>query len=198
MYGVYRWLDVFFPILLGYSRCPVSPLGRPRLDTDVDVILELRYRNFSWTKIASVIGISRSTLYRRLEEAGINPNDRTPVCEEELDSKIRSIKVDHPNDAKVLMQGHLVCMGMRVARSALRASIHRVDHDGAVERQLHVVHRRVYSVHHPNAMWHIDGHHKLIRRHFVIHAAIDGVQSFTQNVDITTVLLLFFNTSVMV
>ena len=163
----------FFPILLGYNRCPVSPLGRPRLDTDVDEILELRRLNFSWTKIASVVGISRSTLYRRLEEAGINPNDRAPVCEE-LDSKIRSIKVDHPNDGEVLIQGHLVRMGIRVARNALRASIHRVDHDGAVERQLHVVRRRVYSVPHPNAMWHIDGHHKLIRWRFVIHAAIDG------------------------
>ena len=113
-------------------------------------------------------------MYRRLEEAGISPNDYTPMSDQELDSKIRSIKHDHPNDGEVLVQGHLVRMGIRVTRSALRSSIHRVDHGGTVERQKRVVGRRVYSVAHPNAVWHIDGHHKLIRWRFVIHAAIDG------------------------
>ena len=72
------------------------------------------------------------------------------------------------------MQGHLVRVRIRVTRSALNASIHCVDHGGTVERWRHVVHRRVYSVAHPNALWHIDGQHKLIRWRFVIHAAVDG------------------------
>ena len=137
-------------------------------------ILELRQLHFSWTKIATITGISRSTLYRRLEEAGISHGDYTPMSDQELDSKICSIKTDHPNDGEVLVQDHLLRLGIRVTRSALRASIHRVDHDGAVERRRHVVRRRVYSVPHPNAVWHIDGHHKLIKWRFVIHAAIDG------------------------
>jgi len=140
----------------------------------LDQILELRQLHFSWTKIAAISGISRSTLYRRLEEAGISPSDYSPISDQELDGKIRCIKEGHPNDGEVLIQGHLARMGVRVTRRALRASIHRVDHDGTVERQRHVVRRRVYSVPHPNAVWHIDGHHKLIRWRFVIHAAIDG------------------------
>ena len=111
------------------------------MDTDVDEILELRQLGFSWTKIASVIGISRSTLYRRLEAAGINPSDYTPISEDDLDSKIRSIKIDHPNDGEVLMRGHLLRIGIRVTRRALRESIHRVDHAGTVRHQLHVVRR---------------------------------------------------------
>lgn len=130
--------------------------------------------NYSWTKIASLIGISRSTLYRGLEEAGISHQKYTALSDEELDSKIRAIKADHPNDGEVLIQGHLVRMGIKVTRQMLRAAIHCVDHNGVVERQLRVVRRRVYSVPHPNAVWHIDGHHKLIRWRFVIHAAIDG------------------------
>ncbi|MEQ2266054.1 hypothetical protein XENORESO_017225 [Xenotaenia resolanae] len=34
--------------------------------------------------------------------------------------------------------------------------------------------RRQYSVPAPNAMWHIDGNHKLIRWRFVVHGGIDG------------------------
>ncbi|TFK84419.1 hypothetical protein K466DRAFT_553601 [Polyporus arcularius HHB13444] len=34
--------------------------------------------------------------------------------------------------------------------------------------------RRVYSVPYPNYLWHIDGHHKLIRWGIVIHGGADG------------------------
>ena len=34
--------------------------------------------------------------------------------------------------------------------------------------------RRKYSVPRPNALWHIDGLHKLIQWGFVVHGSIDG------------------------
>ena len=34
--------------------------------------------------------------------------------------------------------------------------------------------RRTYSVPGPNALWHIDGNHKMIRWHLVVHGCIDG------------------------
>ena len=37
-----------------------------------------------------------------------------------------------------------------------------------------VLHRRKYSVPSPNALWHIDGNHKLIRWRIVVHGGIDG------------------------
>ena len=37
-----------------------------------------------------------------------------------------------------------------------------------------VLHRRQYSVSGPNALWHIDGYHKLIRWRTVVHGGIDG------------------------
>ena len=91
-----------------------------------------------------------------------------------LDEVIRSIKQDHPNDGEVLMQGHLLRQGIRVPRQALRNAIHRVDHTNVVARKCSVVRHRIYSVPHPNCMWHMDGHHKRIRWRFVIHGAIDG------------------------
>lgn len=80
---------------------------------DIDYVLELRSLNYSWTKIATVIGISRSTLYRRLEEEGISTDDHTDLSNAELDDIIRSIKQDHPNDGKILMQAHLITMRIK-------------------------------------------------------------------------------------
>ena len=34
--------------------------------------------------------------------------------------------------------------------------------------------RRVYFVPWPNSLWHLDGHHSLIRWGFIIHGCIDG------------------------
>ena len=52
----------------------------------------------------TIMGFSRSTLYRRLGEEGISTSDHTPCSDYELDEVIQSIKVDHPNDGEVLFQ----------------------------------------------------------------------------------------------
>ncbi len=152
----------------------VPRVGRPRTCVDVDDILELRALHYTWTKIAALLEISRATLYRRLEGAGISPDNYTSISGPQLDQLIRSIKQDHPNNGEVLMRGHLLRQGVRVPRHALREAIHRVDHANTVARRRTVVRRRIYSVPHPNYLWHIDGHHKLIRWRFVIHGAVDG------------------------
>lgn len=61
--------------------------------------------------------------------------------------------------------------GIRVSRQALRNAIHRVDHENTIARRHTVVRHRIYSVPHPNYIWHIDGHHKL---RIVTHGAVDG------------------------
>ena len=141
---------------------------------DVESILNLRSLHYTWTKIAAILGISRATVYRRLEEVGISPDDNSHLSDQELDQLIRTIKQDHPNDGEVLILGHLHRMGIRVTRQALRDSIHRTDHVNVIARRRTVIRRRIYYVPHPNYMWHIDGHHKLIQWRFVIHGAIDG------------------------
>ena len=99
---------------------------------DLNSITHLRSLNYTWTKIATMLGISRSTLYRRLREEGIPTNDHTQLSDRQLDDVLREIKADHRNDGEVLMQGHLVRMGIRNTREALRNSIHRVYHAGTV------------------------------------------------------------------
>ena len=140
----------------------------------MDEVMELRALNYNWTKIAAIMNISRATLYRKLNEAGISTNDYSQVTNQQLDELVASIKQDHPYDGEILLNGHLRSKGIRVTRQALRDSIHRVDHSNVLSRRHDVIRRRIYSVSHPNSVWHIDGHHKLIRWRFVIHGAIDG------------------------
>lgn len=150
------------------------PHGRPAKDVTVNQILSLRSLHYSWTKISELLGVSRSTVYRRLLDGGVSTNDNTDISSSDLDDVLREIKKDFPNDGEVLLKSHLLRIGIKVTRQNLRTSIHRVDHDNTVARQSKVVKRRVYSVEHPNALWHMDSHHKLIKWRFVTHAAIDG------------------------
>ena len=49
----------------------------------------------------------------------------------------------------------------------IRDSLRRIDPVGVVSRLIHTVNRRTYSVPSPNALWHVDGNHKLIRYRYV-------------------------------
>lgn len=113
------------------------------MNVDVDDVLELRALHYNWTKIATILEVSRATLYRRLEEAGVSPDDYTPLSDQQLDEVIHSIKQDHPNDGEVLLQGHLLRQGIRIPRHSLRSAIHRVDHVNIVARKRSVVRRRI-------------------------------------------------------
>ncbi|KAI6154715.1 hypothetical protein BKA82DRAFT_3929111, partial [Pisolithus tinctorius] len=53
-------------------------------------------------------------------------------------------------------------------------SLRRIDQLGQALRDRRTKTRRKYHVKRPNALWHIDGHHKLIWWGIVIHRFIDG------------------------
>ena len=151
-----------------------SGQGRPAIDVDITDVEYLRNLRFTWTKIADILGISRSTLYRRLDEEGISQHTTyTNITDAELDQKVIAVKNLHPNDGERMMISHLSRRGI-IPRSRLRASIHRVDPVNTAIRRSITVRRRVYHVDGPNCLWHIDGNHKLIKWRFVIHGGIDG------------------------
>ena len=67
-----------------------------------------------------------------------------------------------------MMDGHLRAQGIVVQRERIRESLRRTDPAGVILRQRLALLRRAYHVPHPNplwpnALWHIDGNHKLIR-----------------------------------
>ena len=87
------------------------------------------------------------------------------------------------------IEGKLRGGGLRIQRQRIRDSLHRVDPSGIEGRIRRVLHRREYSVESPNALWHIDGYHKLIRWKIVIHGGIDGYSRLVTYLQITTVLV---------
>ena len=121
------------------------------------------------------MGISRATLYRRLDDVSIDrATSYSNISDAELDREVERIKHVHPNDGERLMMGHLVSRGIILQCTRLRGSIHRVDPENTAIRRSIAIRRRVYHVDGPNSVWHMDGHHKLIRWKFVTHGAIDG------------------------
>ena len=87
---------------------------------------------------------------------------------------MEALKQEHPNDGERLIIGHLHRIGIVLPRSRVRASIHRVDPLNVAIRRSITIRRRIYCVNGPNSLWHIDGHHKLIKWRFVVHGGIDG------------------------
>ena len=148
--------------------------GRPKLEVTKEAILYLKRLNFSWTKIAEILEISRQTLYRRLQEFEIDSCRFTSISETDLDTALTDIKESHSSCGEVMIQGHLLCNGIKVPRERLRSAIHRVDHTNIISRRSSAIRRRVYTTPHPNAVWYLDGNHKMIRWRLVIHAGVDG------------------------
>lgn len=108
-----------------------------------------------------------------MEEGGVSVNDYSMLSETSLDKIVEDIKINHPKDGERLMQEHLSRLGLKVKRKDLRSSIQRVDPHGLEVRRCHTIKRRIYCVPHPNSLWHLDSHHKLIRWRFVVHGVID-------------------------
>ena len=114
-------------LLLFINNCILFS-GRPRVEIDIDDIEFLRNLKFTWDRIASIVGVSRSTLYRWLKEEGLSTSiTYSNISDQSLDPLITTIKRQHPHDGERLMLGHLVSYGIRVQRTRLRASIHLFD-----------------------------------------------------------------------
>ena len=150
--------------------------GRPLAEVSMDDVKYLLSLGFSKLKVAEVLGISRKTLYNKIA-AFPSPEDfskYSDITETQLDAVVRRVKQEHPNDGEVMIAGHLLKEGVRVQRAKLRRSIHRIDPAGVAKRRSVAVRRRAYHVISPNEVWHIDGHHKLIKWRLVTHGGIDG------------------------
>ena len=148
--------------------------GRPKKNVNEQQLRQFIALGYKTTQIASLLAVSRPTVYRMMRDFDINPNRYSDLSESQLDQRLSNIKGDHPNIGEVMAAGHLRAQGIKVKRSALRSSLLRVDPNGIAERRRSRLHHRVYDNPCPNYVWHIDGNHKLIRWGIVIHVGIDG------------------------
>ncbi len=110
-----------------------------------------------------------------MQEFGLTVHSRfSNISNESLDEMVQEIKDMNPRWGPKLLVGYLRSRGTFVQRERVRQALVRVDPIGVVARRCRAVHRRVYSVTRPLALWHFDGHHKRIKWRFVIHGCIDG------------------------
>lgn len=151
--------------------------GRPRKIPDKNLLREAfaPNRNISVTQLAQTIGVHRNTLSTYLKEYEISPHHFSAISDSDLDLLIGEYRNKYPQSGVRYLRGRLRKKhGLRIQKRRIKESIDRVDPLGTALRNYTTIQRRSYHVSRPNALWHLDGHHKLIRWGFVIHGIIDG------------------------
>ena len=156
-----------------YSR-ETRVRGRPSLNIPESQLNFLLSHSFTVTQIAQMFGCHRRTIQRCIQEYEIESHHFSPISDTVLDDLIQSMCTLHRRSGEKTIEGKLRSVGLRIQRERIRESLHRVDLNGIQSRIRRVLHHREYSVSSPNALWHVDGYHKLIRWKIVVHGGIDG------------------------
>lgn len=158
------------------TTIPTGKPGRPGKVISESILREMFRpgRNISTTQAARALRVHRNTVKKYLRSYQIRRQDYSQVSDEDLDTLVREFKHRRPTTGLSYLRGYLLQLGWRIQRDRLLASISRVDGVRKVLRKDSSMRRRQYVSSRPNAVWHIDGHHKLGSYGFIIHGLIDG------------------------
>ena len=148
--------------------------GRPSYGVAQQQIESLLDVGFKVGEIADLLQVSKRTIERRMTGFGLSARSFTDITNDNLDSQVREIKLYHPNIGSKNLAGFLAARSIKLPRQRVRESLQRVDPLGVAARKSRAIHRRVYCVSRPLALWHFDGNHKLVRWRFVVHGCVDG------------------------
>lgn len=151
--------------------------GRPRKTVNQEYLREAfkSSRNLSIKHVAGMLKIDRLTLKKNMDAAGDVNLDYSVISDSDLDDIVRNYQANHPLSGRRWLIGHLRSEhSLRLPKKRVTSSILRVNRVGQQIKRQAKLQRRVYKVSGPNALWHCDGHHKMIRWGIVIHGFIDG------------------------
>ncbi len=174
-------------------------VGRPFLDIQESQLRFFVENNFKVSDMSLLVGCSKRTIEQRLYAHGLSRHNYTVISDDVLDSVVGDLCSSFPRSGANMTVARLRVQGINVQREKVRQSMRRVDPDGIEARMRTVLRRRKYNVCCPNALWHIDGYHKLIRWRFVVHGEMDGYSRLVMflrvasNNRATTVLMAFLN-----
>ena len=139
-------------------------VGRPTFEIPRNQLQYLIESRFSVPQIADLLGVSVSTIRRRMTLYNLSiQSTYSSITDDELDELIAGIQCQFPNWGNRQMYGHLLSRGIRIQYHRVRETQSRIDPEGCMLRRLRNLRRRCYSVQGPQHLWHIDGNHKLIR-----------------------------------
>ncbi len=149
--------------------------GRPKKVINKEFLKEAfaSNRRINQSGLARKLKMSRHTVRKNRILYGIK-NEYSKITDYELDHLIQQYKGPKPKNGWRYVSGFLSSRGFKVQSTRIQKSLKRVDRLGVALRVRRGVERKVYSTKRPNALWHCDGHHKLIRWGIVIHGFIDG------------------------
>lgn len=130
--------------------------GRPEFHITRDQLTFLRNLSFTWTGVASLLSVSRMTIYRRRRAYGLLTEGENVPSDLELADLLRGIRADTPDLGQTLLLGRLRSMGYRVTRKRLREMVQLQDPlSTALRMPGGLTSRMKYSVAGPNSLWHI-------------------------------------------
>ena len=158
-------------------RLQTGAPGRPSYFIPPELLEELRGEyGLSWNKISGMLKVSCWTIARRVSHYGLQDlQSFSPLTNDEIDTIVKDYNRTHgATTGESYLRGHFRALGYHIQRQRSRESINRVDPRNTALRWGALVSRRTYFVPWPNSVWHIDGHHSLIRWGIVIHGCIDG------------------------
>ena len=149
--------------------------GRPQKVVDANYLQEAfaPHRRITMNALAKALAIHRNTLRKKLGYLRIC-RKFDAISDEHLDMIVQAYKVHKPKSGLRYITGFLRSAGLRIQRERICLSLQRVDGLGQTLRRQKTIQRRKYCVPRSNALWHCDGHHKLIWWGIVIHGFVDG------------------------
>ena len=123
------------------------------------------------------MSVNLRTLLRFIKDATDNgrfhdPQGRTIISDDELKELISALIHHAPAVGQATMWERLERIGVFVARDRVRKMINAVSPDKSLQRLMSRPQRRKYQVSRANALWHIDGNHKLIKWKIVTHVGV--------------------------
>ncbi|KAA8577807.1 hypothetical protein FQN60_001058 [Etheostoma spectabile] len=122
--------------------------GRPRVILSEEYVSELLNMGLSVKCIAKLVGVSRWTLQRRMNEWGLSVRGLySDLTDDELDILVSAIHSSSPNAGYRMMMGLLRAQGHRVQWQRIRASMHRVDTVGIVSRMAELRSAHLFCCH---------------------------------------------------
>ena len=98
----------------------------------------------------------------------------TQISDNDLEEIVQEIQELTPNIGQARLLGPLRSRGLNIQRWRVRICLRTLDPIGTALRWRSAIYRRKYSVPTPNALWHIDSNHKLIRWRLITHVCVDG------------------------
>ena len=123
--------------------------------------------HFTVPQIAQIIGVSVSTIRRRMSEYNLSIRSTySTMSDTDLDAVVSDLQTQFSGWGNRQVYGCLVSRRIRVQFQRVRESQRRVDPVDSIMQRLNRVQRRRYSVQGPHHLWHMDGNHKLIRSVF--------------------------------